>query len=463
MFSGLCTRLIMHYRLSDITKAVKGRLCGNDTDIASVSIDTRTLQFGDLYVAIKGDNFDGHDFIDKAEQAGAAAVLVEQQANVKLPQIVVQDSRLALAEMAGAWRSQLRVKVAGITGSNGKTTVKEMIAAILAVKDAVLFTQGNLNNDIGVPLTLLRLNQTHRYAVIEMGANHGGEIAYTSRYAKPDVAVINNVGAAHIEGFGDLNGVARAKGEIIESLGDDGIVVLNRDDDFYDYWLELAGQRRVVSFGIHLSSDVRAENINMEIRDQEFVTRFELHTVKELMPMQIKLAGEHNVKNALAAAAVCMQFEVDLQQIKQGLGQMKPVSGRLQPLVGRQGNIIIDDSYNANPASLKAALEVLNQCDGEPWLVLGAFGELGKDSQKLHKEMGELINAMNIVRLLAIGSDARHTVYAFGKGASFFNSQDELINSLKQELKGHETVLIKGSRAQKMEYVAAALVDTNRA
>ena len=463
MFSGLCTGLIMHFRLSDIAKTVQGRLCGNDIDIASVSIDTRTLQFGDLYVAIKGDNFDGHDFVEKAEQAGAAAILVEQQAVVELPQIVVQDSRLALAEMAGAWRRQLRVKVAGITGSNGKTTVKEMIAAILAVKDAVLFTQGNLNNDIGVPLTLLKLNQSHRYAVIEMGANHGGEIAYTSRYAKPDVAVINNVGAAHIEGFGDLNGVARAKGEIIESLGDDGIAVLNRDDDFYDYWLELAEQRRVVSFGIHLNSDVRAENISMEIRDQEFVTRFELHTVKELMPMQIKLAGEHNVKNALAAAAVCMQFEVDLQQIKQGLEQMKPVSGRLQPLVGRQGNIIIDDSYNANPASLKAALEVLNQCDGESWLVLGAFGELGKDSQKLHKEMGELIKAMNIVRLLAIGSDARHTVYAFGKGASFFNSQDELINSLKQELKGHETVLIKGSRAQKMEHVAAALVDTNRA
>ncbi len=454
----------MHYRLSEITKVVQGKLCGNDVEIASVSIDTRSLQTGDLYVAIKGDHFDGHAFVEQAEQAGATAVLLERQAsNVFVPQIIVRNSRQALAEIAGTWRSQLTVKVAGVTGSNGKTTVKEMIAAILAEEDEVVYTQGNLNNDIGVPLTLLRLNQKHRYAVIEMGANHSDEIAYTSRYARPDVAVITNVGAAHIEGFGDLNGVARAKGEIIESLGRDGVAVLNRDDDFYGYWQALAGDRRVVSFGMDINADVRAENTEMKIMGHEFVTRFELHTATETMPVHIKLAGEHNVKNALAAAAVCKQFDIGLQQIKRGLEQMKPVNGRLMPLVGRRGNIIIDDSYNANPTSLRAALEVLVQCAGESWMVLGAFGELGRESQRLHKEMGELIKSMNIVRLLAIGSDARYTVDAFGKGAIFFNSQEELINTLKKDLKGNEIVLIKGSRAQKMEHVASALVDTIRA
>jgi len=449
----------MHYRLSEIAKIVKGEYCGDDVDCASVSIDTRSLQAGALYIAIKGERFNGHDFIQQAEQAGAAGVIVEQQVNSQLPQIIVDNSRLALAEIAGAWRNQLAVKVVGITGSNGKTTVKEMIAAILAVNSEVLFTRGNLNNDIGVPLTLLRLKPTQQYAVIEMGANHSGEIAYSCRYAKPDVALITNVGAAHIEGFGDLQGVVEAKGEIIKSLNDDGVAVLNKDDEFYQYLFRLAGGHQVLSFGIQADADVNAKNISMEVVGHEFVTSFELHSATATLPIKLNLAGEHNVKNALAAAAVCLQSGIDCQQVKQGLEQMKPANGRLQPLVGNQGNIIIDDSYNANPASLKAALEVLKQCSGESWLVLGAFAELGQESQKLHKEIGELIKTMNIVRLLAIGSDAKYTVDAFGRGATFFNSQEQLINSLKQELKGNESVLIKGSRVQKMERVAAAMTN----
>ncbi len=454
---------MLNLHLREIANHLGAELEGDDCMISDVSIDSRAVQSGDLYVAIRGDRFDGHDFIHQAEQAGAVSVLVEHPVALKLPQLIFRDSRLALAEIAGLWRNQLKVKVAGITGSNGKTTVKEMVASILSQKDEVLFTQGNFNNDIGVPLTLLRLNQEHRYAVIEMGANHQGEIAYTSRYAKPDVVVINNVSAAHIEGFGDLKGVAVAKGELIESLGDEGVAVINRDDDFYPYWVQLAAKRKTVTFGLHPEADVRADNIRVSRVGYEFVTDFELQHASEQCCIRLRLAGEHNVKNALAAAAVCSQFGVNLNQIRQGLERMKGVPGRLQTHYGWRGCMIIDDSYNANPASLKAGLEVVSQGPGEAWVVLGAFAELGENSQLIHKEMGELIRTMNIVRLLAIGSDARHTVNAFGRGATFFNSMDELIDELKRQIKGNETILIKGSRAQKMERVSAALVEKEEA
>jgi len=452
----------MKLQLSDIARAVKGELVGHDVDIAGVSIDTRTLGAGELYVAINGKSFDGHGFIDKAEQAGAAAVLVEQKSATRLPQIVVKDSRLALAELAGFWRGRLAVKVVGVTGSNGKTTVKEMIAAIMATQGKTLSTQGNLNNDIGVPLTLLRLDDSHRYAVIEMGANHPGEIAYTSRYAQADVSVITNVGAAHIEGFGDIDGVARTKAEIIESLGPQGVAVLNRDDAFYDLWRQLAGNRKTVSFGFGDAADVSAENISTALENQGFVTRFELKTAAAKVSLRLNLAGEHNVKNALAAAAAAMQFGVDLQGIKLGLEQVKPVTGRMQPLLGRKGNIVIDDTYNANPASLRAALDVLGSNDNN-WLILGAFGELGEDSPAIHREMGALIKSMPVQRLFAIGELAKQTVDAYGAGGQFFDSQEQLIAALNQAITGKETLLVKGSRAQKMENVVAAMVDNFRA
>lgn len=453
----------MKLTLSAIEKVVRGRLVGEDRLIDAVSIDTRSLQKGDLYVAIRGEHFDGHDFVEQAEQAGAGAVIVERQLETPLPQVVVADTRLALAEIGGAWRRRLSVKVAGVTGSNGKTTVKEMIAAILSLENKVLYTQGNLNNDIGVPLTLLRLREDDRYAVIEMGANHPGEIAYTSHYAQADVVVITNVGAAHIEGFGDLSGVASAKGEIIETLGDSGIAVLNRDDAFYPFWRELADSRKIVSFGLGKDADVRAEEIETRIEGHQFVTAFQLQSATQRRPMRMQLAGVHNVANALAAAAVCLQMGIDLSQIEAGLALMKPVAGRLQPLVGRKGNIIIDDSYNANPSSLKAALDVLLQCGGKPWLVMGAFGEVGPDSPRVHREIGELCKQMKIARLFAIGPDARHCVDGFGEGATYFTSHEAMIADLEQQLSGQETLLIKGSRARKMEQVAAALVENFRA
>ena len=455
----------MKMMLSDVAEIVTGKLVGKDLAIASVSIDTRTIKPGQLYIAIKGHNFDGNKFVDKAEDAGASAAIVHEGTKTGLSHIVVDDTRLALAKLAGAWRSSLAergqgtLSVVGITGSNGKTTVKEMIAAILTTKAPVLFTQGNLNNDIGVPLTLLRLKDEHRYAVIEMGANHVHEIAYTSKYAQPDVAIITNAGAAHIEGFGSLDGVAKAKSEIIETLRNDGTAVINHDDAYFDYWKSVSGNRRIMSFGLNAGAEVTARVVKAEIRNNAFVTSFELVTAQGKIEISLRLAGRHNVVNALAAAAACLALGTDLTHIKQGLETVKPVTGRLQPLVGRLGNIVIDDTYNANSASLKAGLDVLANYTGKPWLVLGAFGELGPDSQKMHEEFGGLIRASGVVRLLAVGEDSKNTVRAFGKGATFFDKQQDLIEALKQELTGDETILIKGSRAQHMENVAAAIVD----
>jgi len=454
--------------LSECAEAVQGKLIGEDVAITSVGIDTRAIKPGQLFIAIKGHNFDGNEFVVQAEEAGAIAAIVHNGVKSTLPHIVVDDTRLALAELAGTWRRALgargneKLSVVGITGSNGKTTVKEMVAAILGVNGTVLFTQGNLNNDIGVPLTLLRLNEQHRYAVIEMGANHAGEIAYTSTYAQADVVIITNAGAAHIEGFGSLDGVAKAKGEIIETLQNEGIAVINHDDDYFDYWKSVAGNRRVLSFGLNSGADVTAKAIKTEIRNNAFVTRFELGTALGAVDIILKLAGQHNVVNALAATTASLALGIGLKQIKQGLESVKPVTGRLQPLVSRLGNIVIDDTYNANSASLKAGLDVLANFKGKPWLVLGAFGELGPDSPKMHEEMGVLIKASGVVRLLAVGGDSKNTVQAFGIGATFFEKQQDLIDVLKQELKGDETILIKGSRAQHMENVAAALVDNFR-
>ena len=512
----------MNMTLSEIAACVQGVLVGDDVTVSSVSIDTRTIKSGQLYVAIKGPNFDGNEFVSEAEQAGAIAAIVHPGITSTVPHIVVDDTHLALAELAGAWRKKASVSVGhigsipiatlltsmdggnavdcreqsrppslavghigsipiatlppslavvGITGSNGKTTVKEMVAAILSVNGNTLFTQGNLNNDIGVPLTLLRLNEQHRYAVIEMGANHPGEIAYTSQYVQADVAIITNVGAAHIEGFGSVDGVAEAKGEIIRTLKQDGTAVLNRDDAYFDYWKSVAGNRKIISFGLdaqasvpHLRpvGEVTAHSVKTEIINHEFATTFELVTSEGELTVKLKLAGRHNVINALAATAACLALDIDLQQIKQGLESVKPVTGRLQPLLSRLGNIVIDDTYNANSASLKAGLDVLANCPGKPWLVLGAFGELGPESPKIHEQMGELIKSSGVVRLLAVGSDAQNTAKVFGKAATFFDSQNDLIEVLKQELKGDEAILIKGSRAQRMENVVAALVQNFR-
>lgn len=460
----------MSMLLQTIADVLNGTLSGDNLDAKSFSIDTRTLQVGDVYIAIKGVRFDGHAFIEDAIRAGASALILEQDMPAEVPKIVVADTHAALAQLATAWRKQANVSVVGMTGSNGKTTVKEMTAAILSVDAPVLYTRGNLNNDIGVPLTLLRLQDEHRYAVIEMGANHVGEIAYTSRCTQADVVIITNAGAAHLEGFGSLDGVAKTKGEIVETLKATGTAVLNRDDVYYDYWREVAGDRRTLSFGLQNAADISAQNIQTGINDQQFYTSFDL-TVEisgtdsvstSSIPIKLALAGRHNVLNALAASAAAIALGINLEQIQQGLAQLKPVTGRLQPLVSRLGNIVIDDTYNANPTSLKAGLEVLLACNGEPWLIMGAFGELGPDSVNIHAELGTLIRDMGIKRLFAYGADAQATAAAFGDNGWYFASQDALIAALEQKLTPDVTLLIKGSRAQKMENIAAALIEDFR-
>jgi len=448
--------------LSEIAHCVGGRLTGADVAIRSLSIDTRTLRPGDLYVAIKGERFDGNEFVALALQAGAAAAIVHDGVGASLPTLSVADTRLALAEWAGCWRRRCPAQVVGVTGSNGKTTVKEMLAAILGVAGQVWYTQGNLNNDIGVPLTLLGLSEQHRYAVIEMGANRAGEIAYASRYAQADVVVLNNAGPAHIEGFGSIDGVARAKGEIIETLKTDGITILNRDDPYFDYWQGVAGGRNVLSFGLDERADVRAVAIRENKSGCGVVSAFTLQAADQKADIALPLAGQHNVRNALAASAAALALGLELRQIAAGLAQVKPVQGRLQPLAGIHGNWVIDDTYNGNAASLQAGLEVLVALPGKPWLVLGAFGELGPDSPALHHQMGEAIKACGVQRLFAFGDDCRHTVQAFGPGAAFFTRQDDLIKALKQQLTGQETLLVKGSRARRMENVVAALVNNDR-
>ena len=444
--------------LDEIKDTLCGHKIGAQATVSGVSIDTRTLSSGDLYIAISGDQFDGHDFIAQAEQSGAVALVVDRKVDSKLPQLIVKDTRIALAELAGAVRNKLQLKVCAITGSNGKTTVKEMIAAILAVHYQVLLTQGNFNNDIGVPLTLLRLNEQHRYAVIEMGANHQGEIAYTCRYARPDVAVITNVGAAHIEGFGSIKGVAEAKAEIIQSLAGEGVAILNAGDQFYAMWRALAGQRKILSFGLTQDADVRAEKVMTQLYGQKFKTSFDLVVAGKRIPISLALAGEHNVINALAASAACIALGIDLEQIQAGLQGVKAVNGRLQLFESESGIKLINDSYNANPASLTVALEVLKQCPGEHWLALGAFGELGADSADRHSEMGMQIKKSGVQRLFATGAMAENTIQAFGEGGDYYTSKKDLIEAVEREITPGQILLVKGSRAQKMEVVVNALL-----
>jgi len=447
-------------RLSDIRSVVEGEWVGADAMFERVSIDTRTLQKGDLYCALVGRRFDGHDFVEQAAQRGATALCVQRRVAVALPQWIVPDTRLALGRLAAWWRTRWGKPIVGITGSNGKTTCKEMIAAILAEAGATWWTQGNLNNDIGVPLTLLGLRDAHRHAVIEMGANHPGEIAYTANLTQPDVAVITNIGPAHIAGFGDTDGVAREKSALFSALTTNGVAVINSDDRYFSFLRDATAGRRVLTFGLTADAEVHVETIgDTHIAETGFVTPFTVNALGQRHPMMLALAGRHNIANALAAIAAGLALDIDLATMARGLGKMRPVTGRLQLWRTRQGAWLIDDSYNANPASLHAALDVLRHCPGEHWVALGAFGELGPDSVAIHADLGDALRRAGVTRLWATGEDARWTAERFGKGGTYYQEQSALIDALSAALTGNETLLIKGSRAQQMERVAGALVD----
>jgi UDP-N-acetylmuramoyl-tripeptide--D-alanyl-D-alanine ligase len=369
----------------------------------------------------------------------------------------VPDTRRTLIQLAHAWRARFALPLVAVTGSNGKTTVKEMIATLLGGSQPVLATRGNLNNDLGVPLTLLRLSAQHRYAVIEMGANHPGEIVGLTALARPDVAVITNAGPAHLEGFGDLNGVARAKGEIFQGLADGGTAVINADDPFCDLWVRLAGDRRVVTFGLANPADVRGSRIDLS--DQG--ARFRLSTPAGTCDIALSLVGRHNVMNALAAAAAAFALGLALEVIGEGLARTAPTKGRFQLRHGANGARLIDDTYNANPASLLSGMQALAAFPGERVLVLGDMAELGESAARWHTEIGAKAREIGITRLFATGRLGELAVRSFGEGGAYFSDHQALIRTLRQEVLPEMTLLVKGSRCMRMEQVVEALSTEN--
>ena len=438
--------------LSEAAQALDARQWGDDVTFRGISTDTRTLAEGNLFVALRGPNFDGHDYLEQARRRGAAAAAVSQVATDRMPLLEVGDTRIALGELAAYWRSKFTLPLIAVTGSNGKTSVKEMLASILRHCGETLVTQGNLNNDIGVPLTLQRLSSEHDYAVLELGANHPGEIAYLTNLVRPGVALVNNAGPAHLEGFGDLAGVARAKGELFEKLAPDGVCIINADDVFAELWYSLAAPRRTLSFGLQASADVCA-NWQGDISGSDI----ELITPTGNAALRLPLPGRHNVMNALAASAAALSLEVPLEKIVLGLESVEPVGGRWQSKAGIGGSRIIDDTYNANPASLHAALELLSGTEAETWLVLGDMGELGDEGRQLHRAVGEEARQAGVQRVFTLGPLAQQAADAFGSGAETFSDPDELIARLRQQVREGVIILVKGSRAMRMERVVGAL------
>ena len=453
--------------LQAAAQAIGGELIdGADIRFESVRTDSRSVGAGALFVALKGEHFDGHDYVAAALQAGAAAAMVEaswvEAHGVQaLPLLVVADTRLALGGLAANWRGRFELPLIGVTGSNGKTTVKEMCAAILrerAVADgqdpagAVLATEGNLNNDIGMPLMLLRLNAGHRAAVIEMGMNHPGEIDYLTRIARPTVAIVTNAQRAHLAGLGSVSAVAGAKGEIFAGLGDDGVAVINCDDPHAGLWRELAGAHRIIGFSLEGAAEVTGE-----VAPRAFGSRLQLSTPAGAAAVALQVPGRHNAANALAATAACLAVGATLAAVVAGLSGYAGAKGRLQRRRAENGATLIDDSYNANPDSMRAAIVVLAALPGKKILVMGDMGEVGPGAAQFHDEIGGYAKSMGIDRLLAVGEHAATAVRNFDGGASHFKNVTALIERLRGLLDANTTVLVKGSRFMKMERVVQAI------
>ena len=443
-------------RLAEAAETVRGRFVGSDAAFSGLSTDTRTLRAGELFVALDGPNYAGRDFVGSAGDKNAAGAVVAGAAEHPLPQIDVADTRIALGVLAASWRRKMRARVVGLTGSNGKTTLKELIASCLSREAETLATEGNLNNDIGVPLTLSRLAPDHKFAVIEMGANHVGEIGYLTDLVAPDVVAITNAGAAHLEGFGGIEGVARGKGEILLGSRRPDYAILNADDRYFDYWRSSASDVDVLSFGVDSAADVRAD----AIRETDEGLAFELQLPSTRVDVRLPLAGRHNALNAAAAAAVATALDISPPNIVAGLEAARPVGGRLQPLQIRTEVALFDDSYNANPDSVLAAVHFLAAQPSRRWLVLGDMAELGSDAAAMHTEVGSQAQQAGIDRLFTTGRLSRHTNEAFGENGAWYASVEELGAALVQAMDAHDgplAVLVKGSRSMGMERVVAQL------
>jgi UDP-N-acetylmuramoyl-tripeptide--D-alanyl-D-alanine ligase len=432
---------------------MNGTLHGDDRDFDGISTDSRTIREGELFFALSGPNFDGNKFVKQASDEGAAAAVVASHADEDIAQITVEDTKLALGQLGAAWRDRHSVTVVGITGSNGKTTVKELVAACLSSVASTLATEGNLNNDIGMPLMMSRIDESHDYAVLEMGANHAGEIAYLAELAKPDVVVITNAAAAHLEGFGSIEGVAHAKAEILTGQPRPKVAVLNSDDEYYPYWTSLVDGVDLLSFGLSENADIRAD----QIETGKGNTHFTMHLLDTTIEVTLPLPGVHNVRNACAAAAVATALDVPAETIKAALESVKPVDGRLAAMQCHSGATVYDDSYNANPLSVIAAAEFLASLQGVSWFVLGDMFELGTEAGRIHHDVGAAIRDAGVDRLLTFGELSANACEAFGEGATSYDSLDLLISDLISGLNEEVNLLVKGSRGMRMERVIDAL------
>jgi len=437
--------------LSEAAKAIGGRTSGNGTRFSAVSTDSRAIKAGELFVALRGEHFDGHDFLAAVQSRGAAGAIVDRryQGQYPLPVIIVEDTKVSLGDLARSWRGRFSPSVVAVTGSNGKTTVKEMLASILrahAGEAAVLATTGNLNNDIGVPLTLLRMRAEHRSCAIELGMNHRGEIAYLARIAAPTVALVNNAQREHLEFMNSIDEVAAENASVYDALPADGIAVVNADDDHAAYFRGRAGKRRVVDFGL------RGGAVSARFSAKELGSELRLHTPAGEADAVLAIPGLHNVRNALAATACAHAAGVPVAAIGAGLTAFRPYTGRLQVKQAQSGATVIDDTYNANPDSVRAAIDVLASCPAPTVLVLGDMGEVGPQGPAFHREIGTYAREKGLSRLLAIGESTVHAVEGFGKGGEHFADVDALVQAIDGR-----TVLVKGSRFMRMERVVAAL------
>ena len=457
----------MKRTLSEAARVLGGELIGDDRPYGAVSTDSRTLQAGALFVALRGPNFDGAEFVAAAAARGAVGAIVDRAVpSAPLPQIVVPDALHALQRLAQAWRAEFSMPIVAVGGSNGKTTTKEMTAAILARSGPCMATHGNLNNHIGVPLTLMRLEPSHRSAVIEMGANRIGDVAELVRLARPTVGLITNAGAEHLEGFGDLDGVAQGEGEMVAGLEPGATAIINADDAYAGYWRKLAAAprmgaprdaSRIMTFGVHAPADFTAKNPVQAIERGEFATRFTLVCPLGERAIMLKAGGSHNIANALSAASAASAAGASLEDIGAGLADFRAVSGRLQLKAGLRDSWIIDDSYNANPSSVRAGLEVLRSLSGTTWLVLADMAELGEHTSDSHAHMGRYARDCGVKRLFAFGPQSSRAVETFGSGGEWFADVDSLVRRLQAELSPGVTVLIKGSRVNRLERVVQAL------
>lgn len=441
-----------------VAQAVNGVHFGENSWIHDVSTDSRAITDGCLFVALRGERFDGHQFVRDAVKSGAAGALVDQSMDVAVPHVVVADTEIALGQLAAKWRGRFETPLIAVTGSNGKTTVKEMIGTILGEEAPTLVSQGNYNNTVGLPLSLLRFREDHKFAVVEIGMNQIGEIRHLSQIARPDIAVITNAGSAHLEFLHSVQQVAIEKGSLMSGLSVDGVAVLNRNDDQFDYWKIQADGRRVISFGLTEDSDVYAQ-----FRPLKFGSELHLATEIGVIEAELKLAGMHNVVNASAAVAAAIGAGVSSKNIAVGLEKMRAVSGRLQLRKHRAGGNLVDDTYNANPDSVAAALKVLGNFSGDRRLVIGDMFELGTNAEEFHRNIGAQARAIGIGRLYAVGDLCKSAAKEFGRGARHYGNQEDLIEDLIQNLDSSTVILVKGSRGMRMEHVANALCSEDSA